>query len=149
MSPRENHRQTRVEHRGSGVAWRSSAECGRTSSTISPPSAGRSLRRRCAPSSPPLAQFFTRVLHAIHVPAAHYYVTDLASLSLAGFLVSQRTGAAEAIRPLATLFQVDAVETDHKLVFKADWDLPEARLKGVRSLVAQLAEIAGQGKKAA
>jgi transcription-repair coupling factor (superfamily II helicase) len=41
------------------------------------------------------------------------------------------------------------LQADHKLVFKADWDLPEARLKGVRSLVAQLAEIAGQGKKAA
>jgi transcription-repair coupling factor (superfamily II helicase) len=41
------------------------------------------------------------------------------------------------------------MQADHKLVFKADWDLPEARLKGVRALVAQLAEIAGQGKKAA
>ncbi len=41
------------------------------------------------------------------------------------------------------------MQADHKLVFKADWDLPEKRLKGVRTLVAQLAEIAGQGKKAA
>jgi transcription-repair coupling factor (superfamily II helicase) len=41
------------------------------------------------------------------------------------------------------------MQADHKLVFKADWDLPETRLKGVRALVAQLAEIAGQGKKAA
>jgi transcription-repair coupling factor (superfamily II helicase) len=31
------------------------------------------------------------------------------------------------------------LQTDHKLVFKADWDLPEARLKGVRGLVTQLA----------
>ena len=41
------------------------------------------------------------------------------------------------------------MQADHKLVFKADWDLPEKRLKGVRALVTQLAEIAGQGKKAA
>ena len=41
------------------------------------------------------------------------------------------------------------LQPDHKLVFKADWDLPEERLKGVRALVAQLADIAGQGKKAA
>jgi len=40
------------------------------------------------------------------------------------------------------------MQPDHKLVFKADWDLPEARLKGVRALVRQLAEIAG-AKKAA
>jgi len=41
------------------------------------------------------------------------------------------------------------MQPDHKLVFKADWDLPEARLKGVRALVRQLAEIATGGKKAA
>jgi len=41
------------------------------------------------------------------------------------------------------------MQPDHKLVFKADWDLPEARLKGVRSLVRQLADIATAGKKAA
>jgi len=41
------------------------------------------------------------------------------------------------------------LQPDHKLVFKADWDLPEQRLKGVRALVRQLAEIAAAGKKAA
>ena len=41
------------------------------------------------------------------------------------------------------------MQPDHKLVFKADWDLPEIRLKGVRTLVRQLAEIATAGKKAA
>jgi transcription-repair coupling factor (superfamily II helicase) len=41
------------------------------------------------------------------------------------------------------------MQPDHKLVFKADWDLPELRLKGVRTLVRQLAEIATAGKKAA
>ena len=41
------------------------------------------------------------------------------------------------------------MQPDHKLVFKADWDLPEERLAGVRDLVRQLAEIAGQAKKAA
>ncbi len=39
------------------------------------------------------------------------------------------------------------MQPDHKLVFKADWDLPEARLAGVRGLVRQLAEIAGQAKE--
>jgi transcription-repair coupling factor (superfamily II helicase) len=41
------------------------------------------------------------------------------------------------------------LQPDHKLVFKADWDLPEARLKGVRGLVLELAEMVGQGRKAA
>jgi transcription-repair coupling factor (superfamily II helicase) len=41
------------------------------------------------------------------------------------------------------------MQPDHKLVFKADWDLPEERLAGVRDLVRQLADIAGQAKKAA
>ena len=39
------------------------------------------------------------------------------------------------------------LQPDHKLVFKADWDLPEERLKGVRALVRQLADIAAQAKK--
>ncbi|CFX35245.1 Transcription-repair-coupling factor [Candidatus Filomicrobium marinum] len=38
---------------------------------------------------------------------------------------------------------------DHKLVFKAEWDLPEQRLKGVRGLVKQLAEIAERERKVA
>jgi transcription-repair coupling factor (superfamily II helicase) len=38
---------------------------------------------------------------------------------------------------------------DQKLVYRADWDLPEKRLKGVRALVQQFADIAGQAKKAA
>ena len=37
------------------------------------------------------------------------------------------------------------LQTDHKLVFKSAWDLPEARLKGVRGLIGELAEIAGNG----
>jgi transcription-repair coupling factor (superfamily II helicase) len=41
------------------------------------------------------------------------------------------------------------LQTDHRLLFKADWDLPEQRLKGVRALVRQLAEIAGAARKAA
>ncbi|MFM1815310.1 MAG: Transcription-repair-coupling factor [Pseudomonadota bacterium] len=35
-------------------------------------------------------------------------------------------------------------QPDHKLVFKAEWDLPDARQKGVRSLVKELAAIAGR-----
>ncbi len=41
------------------------------------------------------------------------------------------------------------VQPDQRLVFRADWDLPEKRLKGVRALVAELADLAGKGKKAA
>ncbi len=41
------------------------------------------------------------------------------------------------------------LQTDHKLVFKADWDLPEARLKGVRDLVTRIAGLVPVGKKAA
>ena len=57
-------------------------------------------------------------MDGIHVDTADYDATDLDDITIDGFLVSQRTSAAEAIRPLATLFQVDAVETDNKLVFK-------------------------------
>jgi transcription-repair coupling factor (superfamily II helicase) len=41
------------------------------------------------------------------------------------------------------------LQPDHRMVFKADWDLPELRLKGVRALALKLAEIAGAGRKAA
>jgi transcription-repair coupling factor (superfamily II helicase) len=41
------------------------------------------------------------------------------------------------------------LQTDHKLVYKADWDLPESRLQGVRWLVRELAGIVAAGRKAA
>ena len=41
------------------------------------------------------------------------------------------------------------VMPDQRLVFRADWDLPDARLKGVRSLVQQFADIAAKAKRAA
>jgi transcription-repair coupling factor (superfamily II helicase) len=41
------------------------------------------------------------------------------------------------------------LQPDHKLIFRADWDLPELRFKGVRRLVSELADIAAKGKKAA
>ncbi len=40
------------------------------------------------------------------------------------------------------------LQPDHRLVLKADWDLPEERLKGVRRLISELAEIAAKGRKA-
>ncbi len=76
------------------------------------------LVQRVSPSTASMAQFVTRVMDGIHVDAADYDVTDLDAITIDGFLVSQRTSAADAIRPLATLFQIDAVETDNKLVFK-------------------------------
>ena len=41
------------------------------------------------------------------------------------------------------------VQPDHKIVFRGDWDLPEKRLKGVRALTTELANIAAKGRKAA
>ncbi len=41
------------------------------------------------------------------------------------------------------------IQPDQKLVFRAEWDLPIERLKGVRGFVAELAELAGKAKKAA
>jgi transcription-repair coupling factor (superfamily II helicase) len=41
------------------------------------------------------------------------------------------------------------LQPDHKLVCKADWATPAARLQGVRRLVRELADIAAQAKKAA
>ena len=41
------------------------------------------------------------------------------------------------------------LQTDHKLVFKAEWDLPEARLKGVRALVTKLVGLLPVAKKVA
>jgi transcription-repair coupling factor (superfamily II helicase) len=41
------------------------------------------------------------------------------------------------------------VQPDHKLIFKATWDEPEARVKGVRGLILELAAIAEKNRKAA
>ena len=41
------------------------------------------------------------------------------------------------------------VQPDQKLVFKAEWDLPGERLKGVRKLISELVAIAQKAKKAA
>lgn len=41
------------------------------------------------------------------------------------------------------------LQADQRLVFKADWDEADRRLKGVRALVAELANLAAKGQKAA
>lgn len=41
------------------------------------------------------------------------------------------------------------IQSDHKLLYRVDWDTPEARLKGARALVKRLAEIAEEKKQAA
>jgi transcription-repair coupling factor (superfamily II helicase) len=41
------------------------------------------------------------------------------------------------------------LQPDHRLIFKSDWDLPESRLEGVRTLLGELVRIAAQGRKAA
>jgi transcription-repair coupling factor (superfamily II helicase) len=41
------------------------------------------------------------------------------------------------------------VQPDQRLVYRADWDLPEKRLKGVRTLIQKFAELASKTKQAA
>ncbi len=41
------------------------------------------------------------------------------------------------------------VQPDQKLVYRAEWDLPAERLKGVRTFIGQLAAVAAKAKKAA
>jgi len=41
------------------------------------------------------------------------------------------------------------VQPDHKLVYRAEWDLPAERLKGVRAFIGQLAAVAAKASKAA
>jgi transcription-repair coupling factor (superfamily II helicase) len=41
------------------------------------------------------------------------------------------------------------VQPDQKIVFRAEWDLPAERLKGVRGFIGQLAGVASKAKKAA
>lgn len=41
------------------------------------------------------------------------------------------------------------IQPDQRLVFKGDWDLPEARLKGVRMVASQLAALAEMARRAA
>jgi len=40
------------------------------------------------------------------------------------------------------------LQSDHRLLFKADWQDPAARLLGVRGLVRQIAEIASASNAA-
>lgn len=44
--------------------------------------------------------------------------TQLTTIPIDGFAVAQRTGAADILRPLLQLYQVDVVERDYKLVFQ-------------------------------
>ncbi|AGK57706.1 transcription-repair coupling factor [Hyphomicrobium denitrificans 1NES1] len=41
------------------------------------------------------------------------------------------------------------VQPDQRLVYRADWDLPEARLKGVRALIQKFVELASKTRQAA
>jgi transcription-repair coupling factor (superfamily II helicase) len=41
------------------------------------------------------------------------------------------------------------VQPDQKLVYRAEWDLPGERLKGVRAFIGQLAAVAAKARKAA
>jgi transcription-repair coupling factor (superfamily II helicase) len=41
------------------------------------------------------------------------------------------------------------VQPDQRLVYRADWDSPEMRLKGVRALVQKFADLAAKSKQAA
>ena len=41
------------------------------------------------------------------------------------------------------------LQPDHRLIYYADWETPEARLAGARDLLQRLVKIAGHVKKAA
>ncbi len=41
------------------------------------------------------------------------------------------------------------LQSDHKIVFRGSWDMPEQRLAGVRGFVSNLADVAAEGRKAA
>ncbi len=70
-----------------------------------------------------------------------------------GALISFRNGAFAAPDALIALIEESKgrfrAQPDSKLVFKANWDLPEPRLQGVRGLVRRLAEMAGRVSEAA
>ncbi len=65
-----------------------------------------------------------------------FYKNDFANPEgLAQFLIAKRG--------------IARMQPDHKLVFKGDWDLPEQRFAGVKSLASDLAAIADKCRKAA
>jgi transcription-repair coupling factor (superfamily II helicase) len=70
-----------------------------------------------------------------------------------GALIAFRKGAFANAPGLVKLIEQSKglfkVQPDQRLVFRADWDLPEKRLKGVRTLVQQLALLASAKPKAA
>jgi transcription-repair coupling factor (superfamily II helicase) len=69
-----------------------------------------------------------------------------------GAVVSFHRNAFANAQGLAAFLQASRgakLQPDHKLVVKGDWDQPQARFKGVRALVATLAEIAAKDVKAA
>jgi len=63
-------------------------------------------------------QIFERICDEAGLEAGDVDVSALASLSLNGFMVSQRTTAADILRPIATLFQIDAIERDYGIAFQ-------------------------------
>ena len=64
------------------------------------------------------------------------------------FRRNQFTNPGELAKLISTKNSPFKVQPDHKLVFRAEWDLPEERLVGVRELVRGLAQMAANVVKA-
>jgi len=69
--------------------------------------------------------------------------------AIIGFRKNQFANPAGLVAFMQKSRGVVKLQSDHKLVFKADWESAAERLKGVRALVSELADVAGAAKKAA
>ncbi len=69
-------------------------------------------------STATVAEMCAKIMDEAAIPSADYDVTDIASIGITGYVMSQRTSAREAMRPLLDLFAIDVVERDDVLVFQ-------------------------------
>lgn len=73
---------------------------------------------RATPGTATLDEIFTAVCEEAGMDVADFDVTDLATVPVPGYTISQRAAAADIEKPLAQLFQIDAIETDWILKFQ-------------------------------
>lgn len=74
-------------------------------------------RRVAVPAQ--LADIVTTICETASLGADEIDVSSIEDVQVNGFMVSQRGQAAAALTPLLQVYQVDAVEIDYKLVFRA------------------------------
>lgn len=76
------------------------------------------LVNRTSGSTSTVGELVSRVLTAAPIDDADYDTTDIDAMDITGYIMSQRTSAANAIRPLIDIFHLNVVETDGVIVFK-------------------------------